>query len=120
MITPEPMALPPCKVTFICTTAGFTFAITASRTASILLLVSCGTVTFGVLPGCKVATLLGLLELLVLPNCQPANRPVPKTSASTSARARIAPGRIPLLPLETGRAGVDGTGSGSNCPGAVL
>src|SRR6266852_3900063 len=91
-MTPEPIA-PPCwVVTFTSTTAGRTFAITASRTACILLPESEGTVDCGPLPDCNTPT----FEVLVRPNCQPANKPTPKTSMSTSDRAIMAPVRTPF------------------------
>src|SRR5436309_15739555 len=117
-MTPEPMA-PPCwVVTFTSTTAGRTFAITASRTACSLLPVSGGTVDCGPVPGCKVATLLLALsvDVLVLPNCQPANKPTPRTTRSTTANAIIAPVRIPFE-----RLGLPGgvVGGVCICPGTA-
>src|SRR5213083_672887 len=97
-MTPEPIA-PPCwVVTFTSTTAGRTLAITASRTACSLLPVSGGTVDCGPVPGCNVATfeLAPSVDALVLPNCQPANKPTPRTTRSTNDRVRIAPVRTPL------------------------
>src|SRR5215471_21058460 len=108
-MTPEPMA-PPCwVVTLTWTTAGRTFAITASRTACSLLPVSGGTVDCGPVPGCNVATFeLELpVDVLVLPNCQPANKPTPSTTRSTIDRAIMAPVRMPFerLGLTGGVAG---------------
>ena len=94
-MTPEPIPPPFPVVTFTCTTAGFTFAITASRTASILLLLSAGTVAVGAVLGSNVPTLLVPEAALVLPNCQPANRPTPKMTASSTTRSRMAPARAP-------------------------
>src|SRR6266702_2949519 len=97
IITPEPIALFPRVVTFTSTTAGFTFAITASCTVSILFPVSAGIV--GVVPVCNApvgfAVLAPPAAVLVLPNCQPANRPIPKIIASRSVSATIAPVRMP-------------------------
>src|SRR5205807_7066157 len=95
IMTPEPIPPPFPVVTFTCTTAGFTFAITASRTASILLLLSAGTVAVGAVLGSNVPTLLVPEAVLVLPNCQPANRPTPKMTASSTTRSMIAPARAP-------------------------
>src|ERR1700687_2894658 len=97
-MTPEPMA-PPCwVVTFTSTTAGRTFATTASRTAFSLLRVSAGTVDCGRVPGCNVATfvLAPPVDPVVLPNCQPANKPTPRTTRSTNDKATMAPVRTPL------------------------
>src|SRR5579864_9477410 len=100
MMTPEPIAPPFAVVTFTSTTAGRTFATTASRTVSRLLPDRAGTVPTGVLPGCKVVVLLfGEVITLVLPNCQPANRPTPKITASSTVNAAIAPVRKPRPPL---------------------
>src|SRR6266568_5542974 len=112
IMTPEPMA-PPCwVVTFTSTTAGRTFAITASRTACSLLPVSGGTVDCGPVPGCNVATfeLAPPVDPLVLPNCQPANKPTPRTTRSTNDRAIIAPVRTPVE-------GLGFTGGVCICPG---
>src|SRR5215471_19229357 len=116
-MTPEPMA-PPCwVVTLTWTTAGRTFAITASRIACSLLPVSGGTVDCGPVPGCNVATLelAPPVEVLVLPNCQPANKPTPSTTRSIIDRAIIAPVRIPFERL--GLAG--GVGGACICPGTA-
>src|SRR5436305_12670227 len=97
-MTPEPMA-PPCwVVTFTSTTAGRTFAITASRTACSLLPVSGGTVDCGPVPGCNVATLelAPPVDAEVLPNCQPANKPTPNTKRSTIDKVIMAPVRTPF------------------------
>src|SRR6516225_5898963 len=119
-MTPEPMA-PPCPcwvwvVTLTSTTAGRTFAITASRTACSLLPVSGGTVDCGPVPGCNVATfeLEPPVDVLVLPNCQPANRPTPRTTRSTMVNDIIAPVRMPFE-----RLGLTGgtLGGVSFCPG---
>src|SRR5438874_11876092 len=88
-----PAPLP--RVTFTSTTAGRTFAITASRTVSSLLPVSGGTVATAPVPGCNCPTLDPDVPVLVLPNCQPANNPTPKTISRTSVSAMIAPVRNP-------------------------
>src|SRR3989442_6254414 len=93
MMTPEPSAAPLCVVTFIWTTAGRTLAMTASRTASILLVVRAGTVGAGLVPGCNWLV-VGWLETVVLwPHCHPAHKAVPKTTASNTVSAIIAPVR---------------------------
>ena len=91
MMTPEPSAAQLRVVTFTLTTAGRTLAMIASRTACILLPLSGGTVDCGPVPGCNVATfeLAPPVDALVLPNCQPANKPTTKTNTSTSAKIRI-------------------------------
>src|SRR5213080_4350302 len=96
-MTPEPIA-PPCwVVTFTSTTAGRTFAITASRTACWLLPVRGGTVDCGPVPGCNVATFeFAPLVAPVLPNCQPANKPTPSTTRRIIDKATMAPVRMPL------------------------
>src|SRR5439155_10099662 len=115
-MTPEPIA-PPCwVVTFTSTTAGRTLAITASRTACSLLPVSGGTVDCGPVPGCNVVTfeLAPPVDVLVLPNCQPANKPTPRTNRSTSVKAKMAPERMPVE-----RLGFTGgvVGGACTCPG---
>ena len=59
--------------------------------------------------------LVGLEMVPVLPNCQPANNPTPKTMASSAVNARSAPVRSPL---EGRVVGVDAAGGGWNYPGA--
>src|SRR5947208_1604111 len=85
-MTPDPNPAPLEVVTLICTTAGLTFSITASRTCSVLEPVSDGIVIVG----------LDELPVLLLLNCQPAKRPVPKTRASSSASPMIEAVRTPL------------------------
>src|SRR6266568_1586780 len=92
---PEPIPAPLPRVTFTSTTAGRTFAITTSRTASSLFAVSAGTVGAGLVPGSNWPTLGVSVLLLVLPNCQPANNPTPKTTNNTTVSAIIAPVRNP-------------------------
>src|SRR5579884_1071871 len=115
MMTPEPR--PACVLT--CTTAGLTFAIAASRTASILFPVSAGTVACELAPACNApdAGFVAVAPLLWA-NCQPENRPVPKTSSRTTARARIAPARGPLPDFLGGRPCGDdgGVGGVGPCP----
>src|SRR5438132_11109872 len=113
IITPEPIPPPPAVVTFTSTTAGRTLAITASRTASILLPVSAGTVVVGFVPGSSTPVLEPLaagVEVVPLPYSQPANKPVPKMIASTRVRTIIAPVRNP--PEERP---LDGGGPGGFC-----
>src|SRR5579872_6011959 len=70
--------------------AGRTFAITASRTVSIFSPLDEGSEAFVVGPGCKIAVFDPPL------NTQPANNPVPKTTASKAANRIMAPVRRPL------------------------
>src|SRR5258708_24725013 len=85
MITPEPRPLP-CPVwTSICTTAGRTLPMTASRAVSIVS--DCADES--------VFEFACRLRALLLPNCQPANNPMPKTMTSTRVRRRMAPVRKP-------------------------
>src|SRR5437879_1243405 len=84
MITPEPRPLPCPFWTSICTTAGRTLPTTASRAVSPFELLSAGAFELA----CR-------LRALLLPNCQPANNPMPKTMASARARRRVALVRKP-------------------------
>src|SRR5579875_853970 len=107
MITPEPIA-PPCVVcTLISTTAGLTFAITASRTASILLLLSGGIVATGVCCPCCNGAGFCVVAVLLRPNSQPAAKTTtPKRSATsivTSTASHVRDVRRP------GPGGVGGT-----------
>src|SRR5947207_7412472 len=98
MITPEPICWPCEVVTFSSTTDGSILAIAASCCV-------CGIAS--VYDGDLVAEVVLALRLPPA-NCQPANRPTPKITASTSASSTIAPER-------RGRFGGDGgasTGSG--------
>src|SRR5437868_2198801 len=89
------MPAPLLRVTFTSTAAGRTFAITASRTVSSFFPVSGGTIATPPLPGCNCPTLELSVLLPLLPNCQPANNPTPKTINRTSVSAIIAPVRSP-------------------------
>src|SRR5260370_25252347 len=111
MITPEPSALEPESVTSTSTTAGRIFAIAASRTVSSLVVVAGCTA-----PVVAVVVALARVEaVLVLLNCQPANRPTPKMTASSRVKASKAPFRT----LPDGRVGWEGgiAGESGACPG---
>src|SRR5579864_7939101 len=97
MITPEPRALPDEVVTFTSTTAGRTFAMTASRTVSMLFAVSGGTVTGGVVPVCNGALMGATVAELFLPICQPANRPILRTTSSAATARTALSGKRPRV-----------------------
>src|SRR5579864_1166362 len=103
-----PAPLP--RVTSTSTTAGRTFAITAARTVSSLFPVSGGMVATAPFPGCNCSALGSSVLLPLLPNCQPANNPTPKTMSRTSVSAIIAPVRSP----REGRLGGTGGAGGSD------
>src|SRR5579885_1409628 len=101
MMTPEPMALPLCVVTLTSTTPALSFAMAAS----------CAVCTEAV--ACAVEAVALPAVVVVLLNCQPAKRPVPKMRSSTSANAPMAQARKPppLLRLAGGAGGVGGVGN---------
>src|SRR3989442_4874936 len=95
MMTPEPSAVPDSVVTVTSTTAGRTFAMTASRTVSMLFAVSAGTVTVGAVPVCNVALVSAVVVGSFLPICQPANRPMLRTTSSAATRTTALNGKRP-------------------------
>src|SRR5579884_317921 len=104
MMTPEPMALPLCVVTLTSTTPALSFAMAAS----------CAVCTEAVVCAVEAVALLVLpAVVVVLLNCQPAKRPVPKMRSSTSAKAPMAQARKPppLLRLAGGVGDVGGVGN---------
>src|SRR5713101_5696153 len=129
MMTPEPSWFPDEVVTFTCTTVDCTFAITASRTTSVLLPLSAGTGAVGFVPACSVPVVVALL----LPNCQPANKPMFRTTSSSPSTIAV-PQRLGLRGAAScgadsgGRAAKGGVGVLSSvawcggtgvCPGAA-
>src|SRR5579859_6234617 len=96
MMTPEPIPDPLWVVTLTWTTAGRTLATTASRTASVLLPLTAGMVGAGFVPGCNWAVPGWFTTVELRPNCQPANKPVPKMNASKTVNAKMDAVRTPL------------------------
>src|SRR5260221_11482459 len=95
MMTPEPSWFPDEVVTFTCTTVGCTFAITASRTASVLFPLSAGTGAVEFVPVCSVPVVEAVVVALLLPNCQPANKPMFRTKSSSPSTIAV-PQRLGL------------------------
>src|SRR5215472_19324196 len=89
MMTPEPSAAPDDVVTVTSTTDGRTFAITASRTVSMLFPLRGGIVTGEVGPVCNGAVVGAVLTAVFLPISHPANRPILRMT-STDAMMRMA------------------------------
>src|SRR5215469_7876497 len=89
MMTPEPSWVPDEVVTFTCTTDGCTLAMTASRTAWILFPLSVGTGVVGFVPACSVPVVAAVVVALLLPNCQPANRPMFRTTRSSPSTTAV-------------------------------
>src|SRR5260370_16892895 len=106
-MTPEPIALAFCVVTATSTTAALTFAIATS----------CAVATVDV--ACTVLVGWAVLVLVLL-NCQPANRPTPKITASSSVSATSAPVRT--VPLRFGLTGGKGGGTvtANGAPGSAI
>src|SRR5215469_15169358 len=125
MMTPEPSWFPDEVVTFTCTTAGCTLAITASRTAWILFAVSAGTEAVGFVPACSVPVVEAVVVALLLPNCQPANKPMFRTTSSrpstTAVPQRLGERGVAVsCGADTGGRGGAGVCSGAACCGAAV
>src|SRR5579859_4303016 len=89
-MTPEPTALPLCVVTSISVTAALIFAIAASCAVSTVAVADTVVVPW--------VELLLPVALLLLLNCQPANRPMLKMPASNKIKSATVAVRKALPP----------------------